>query len=118
MKSESKRGIAVASGTLATVMVGYVTVLILVAPAEAESARSNPPPAVPGPVLPAQGQFERAVSMAEAETGGVAIKAEAKSPNVYEIDVILGNEEIEVRVDTTSGGVDETEREAAEFYDD
>jgi hypothetical protein len=120
MRSETKRGIAVAGGTLGAVMVGYVAVLGLTSPTAAKPAPASPvAPADPGAVLPPKGQFERAVRLAEEHTGGVTIKAEAKNgKGVYEIDVALGNEEIEVVVDTSSGQVMELDREVEAPFDD
>jgi hypothetical protein len=120
MRSETKRGIAVAGGTLGAVMVGYVAVLGLTGPTAAEPAPASPvAPADPGAVLPPKGQFARAVQLAEEHTGGVTIKGEAKNGNgVYEIDVALGNEEIEVVVDTSSGQVMEIDREVEAPFDD
>lgn len=120
MNRDTRRGIAVAAGTLAAVMVAYVGVLGLTGPAEAEQAPATPPaPATPGPLLPGQGQFELAVRLAEQSTGGVTIKGEARNGRgVYELDVALGNEEIEVLVDTTTEQVTELEREVESPFDD
>jgi hypothetical protein len=120
MLSQTKRGITVASGTLATVIVGYVAVLALTGPAGAQTAPTDPSaPAAPGAVLPPPGQFERAVSLAEERTGGVTIKGEAKNGNgLYEVEVMLGNVEIEVLVDTSTGQVLETDRDVESPFED
>lgn len=116
----SKREIAVAGGTLGAVVLGYVAVLGLAGPNDALAAPSAPvAPATPGPLLPAQGDFERAVQLAEQRTGGVTVQAEAENGNgVYEVKVILGNEEIKVLVDLKAENVTELEREVEDPFED
>lgn len=116
-----RRANAVGAAMLVLVVLGYVVVMLMAGrPAGADATPGPPPaPSTPGPVLPPQGQFERAVALAEASSGGVAIKAEAKNGNgLYEVDLVLGNEEIEVHVDTRSEQVVETDREVEDPFED
>lgn len=122
MNKGARTGAAVGAGLLALVVGSYLGVVLTAAPTGAEAA--TPPPAAPAQsqpsqLLPAQGQFARAVSLAEEQSGGVTIKAEAKNgKGIYEVKVALGNQEIEYVVDTSTQQVTETDREVESPFDD
>jgi hypothetical protein len=120
MRTTTTKATVMAGGVLAAVVAGYLGVMALAAPDNSGAVPVVPAAASsPGPALPTKGQFERAVQLAEAQTGGVTIKGEAKNGNgIYEIDVVLGNEEIEVLVDTTREQVTELKREVEPPFDD
>jgi hypothetical protein len=120
MRTTTTKATAMAGGVLAAVVAGYLGVMAFAAPEGSQAVPVVPAAASsPGPALPTKGQFERAVQLAEAQTGGVTIKGEAKNGNgIYEIDVVLGNEEIEVLVDTGKAQVTELKREVEPPFDD
>ncbi len=129
MRTGAKTGVAVGAGLLTLVVAGYVGVVLTNAPSGANAstafttteapAAPNPAAPAPAPVVPTQGQFAQAATLAEKESGGVAIKAEAKNANgVYEVKVALDNQEIEYVVNTGTGQVIETDREVESPFDD
>lgn len=118
--SRMRRGNAVGAGAVGAAVVGYVLVLASTGPAGAHPGGSEPAPAASvSAALPEAGAFERAVHLAEASTGGVTIQAEAKNgAGVYEVELVLGNEEVDVVVDVETEQVVETDRELEEPFDD
>ncbi|MFP5347502.1 MAG: PepSY domain-containing protein [Actinomycetes bacterium] len=126
MRSGAKTGMAVGAGLVTLVVAGYVGVVLTNAPSGANASTAftttDAPAAessAPAPVVPTQGQFGQAAALAEKQSGGVAIKAEAKNANgVYEVKVALDSQEIEYVVNTTTGQVIETDREVKSPFDD